>query len=166
MAENPAPARALAPLARVRGTLRVPGDKSISHRGLLFGAFAEGTTRLVGLSPGGDVRSTRECLETLGIVIEDRGPEVQHPRALEQLVQQELRAGAAAAFDDLVERGDPVVGLALVAVGELVLELFEDHGGGGSGAAQGAQVDEFSAHPGPLPPNSDARPSTPRTVPG
>lgn len=76
MAENPAPARALAPLARVRGTLRVPGDKSISHRGLLFGAFAEGTTRLAGLSPGGDVRSTRACLAALGVAIEDRGPEV------------------------------------------------------------------------------------------
>ncbi len=76
MAGPPQSPRALAPLTRVRGTLRVPGDKSISHRGLLFGAFAEGTTRLGRLSPGGDVRSTRGCLAALGVAIEDRGSEV------------------------------------------------------------------------------------------
>ena len=42
--------------------LRVPGDKSISHRALLFAALAEGESRIAGLAPGGDVRSTARCL--------------------------------------------------------------------------------------------------------
>jgi 3-phosphoshikimate 1-carboxyvinyltransferase len=47
--------------------VRVPGDKSISHRALLFGALAEGESRLAGLAPGGDVRSTARCLAQLGV---------------------------------------------------------------------------------------------------
>jgi len=45
----------------------VPGDKSISHRALLFAAVAEGESRLAGLAPGGDVRSTARCLAQLGV---------------------------------------------------------------------------------------------------
>ncbi|MGH7661828.1 MAG: 3-phosphoshikimate 1-carboxyvinyltransferase [Vulcanimicrobiaceae bacterium] len=59
--------------ASLRGTLRVPGDKSIGHRALLFSALAEGTTTVRGLSSGEDVRSTRRCLETMGTVIRDDG---------------------------------------------------------------------------------------------
>lgn len=59
--------------AGLRGTLRVPGDKSIGHRALLFSALAEGTTTLRGLSAGEDVRSTRRCLETLGTTVRDDG---------------------------------------------------------------------------------------------
>jgi 3-phosphoshikimate 1-carboxyvinyltransferase len=47
--------------------LRVPGDKSISHRALLFAALAEGESRIAGLAPGGDVRSTARCLAQLGV---------------------------------------------------------------------------------------------------
>lgn len=47
--------------------LRVPGDKSISHRALLFSALAEGESRIAGLAPGGDVRSTARCLAQLGV---------------------------------------------------------------------------------------------------
>jgi len=57
----------------LRGTLRVPGDKSIGHRALLFSALAEGTTALRGLSTGEDVRSTRRCLEAMGITVRDDG---------------------------------------------------------------------------------------------
>ena len=63
----------LSPIERVRGRIRVPGDKSISHRCLLFGAVAEGSSRISGLAPGGDVRTTRAVLEGLGIVIRDEG---------------------------------------------------------------------------------------------
>jgi 3-phosphoshikimate 1-carboxyvinyltransferase len=45
----------------------VPGDKSISHRALLFAALAEGESRIAGLAPGGDVRSTARCLAQLGV---------------------------------------------------------------------------------------------------
>ena len=47
--------------------LRVPGDKSISHRALLLAALAEGESRIAGLAPGGDVRSTAQCLAQLGV---------------------------------------------------------------------------------------------------
>ena len=47
--------------------LRVPGDKSISHRALLFAALAEGESRIAGLAAGGDVRSTARCLAQLGV---------------------------------------------------------------------------------------------------
>jgi 3-phosphoshikimate 1-carboxyvinyltransferase len=53
---------------KLRGEdLRVPGDKSISHRSLLFTALAEGESRVSGLAPGGDVRSTARCLGQLGV---------------------------------------------------------------------------------------------------
>ena len=63
--------RALAPIERIRGRLRVPGDKSLSHRALMFAAIAHGRSRIAGLAPGGDVRSTRHVLETLGVSITD-----------------------------------------------------------------------------------------------
>ena len=50
----------------LRGRVRVPGDKSISHRALLFGAIAEGTTRIEGLLPAEDPLSTAACLREIG----------------------------------------------------------------------------------------------------
>jgi 3-phosphoshikimate 1-carboxyvinyltransferase len=67
---------AVAPAPRgLRGTLRVPGDKSIGHRALLLGALAEGRTRVAGLPGGADVRSTRACLRDLGVRIDEEGGE-------------------------------------------------------------------------------------------
>ncbi len=51
------------------GTVRVPGDKSISHRALLFGAIAEGTTTIEGLLPAEDPISTAACLRAMGVTI-------------------------------------------------------------------------------------------------
>jgi len=53
----------------LRGRLRVPGDKSISHRALIFAAMAEGASRITGLADGDDVRRTRRVLEALGVKI-------------------------------------------------------------------------------------------------
>jgi 3-phosphoshikimate 1-carboxyvinyltransferase len=53
----------------LRGTVRVPGDKSISHRALLFGAIAEGQTVVEGLLPAEDPISTAACLRTMGVSI-------------------------------------------------------------------------------------------------
>jgi 3-phosphoshikimate 1-carboxyvinyltransferase len=53
----------------LRGTVRVPGDKSISHRALLFGAIAEGTTRIDGLLPAEDPLSTAACLRAMGVAV-------------------------------------------------------------------------------------------------
>lgn len=53
----------------LRGTVRVPGDKSISHRALLFGAIAEGETLIEGLLPAEDPISTAACLRAMGVLI-------------------------------------------------------------------------------------------------
>jgi 3-phosphoshikimate 1-carboxyvinyltransferase len=59
-------ARPFAPLA---GALRVPGDKSISHRSLMFGALAVGETRITGLLEGEDVLRTAAAMRALGAEI-------------------------------------------------------------------------------------------------
>ena len=53
----------------LRGSVRVPGDKSISHRALLFGAIAEGETTIEGLLPAEDPLSTAACLRSMGVGI-------------------------------------------------------------------------------------------------
>ncbi|MFP9085765.1 3-phosphoshikimate 1-carboxyvinyltransferase [Streptococcus equi] len=53
----------------LRGRLRVPGDKSISHRAVIFGAIAEGQTVLHGLLRGQDVLATIQALRDLGVSI-------------------------------------------------------------------------------------------------
>ncbi len=58
----------------LRGTARVPGDKSISHRALICAAAAAGRSRIEGLSEGGDVRSTAAALEAMGVSIARDGP--------------------------------------------------------------------------------------------
>tara|TARA_B100000965_G_scaffold284503_2_gene242436 strand:+ start:880 stop:2214 length:1335 start_codon:yes stop_codon:yes gene_type:complete len=51
------------------GKVKVPGDKSISHRALLFGAIAKGKTIIDGLLPAEDPLSTAECLRSMGVMI-------------------------------------------------------------------------------------------------
>jgi 3-phosphoshikimate 1-carboxyvinyltransferase len=51
----------------LRGRLRVPGDKGMSHRALLFGAMADGRSRISGLAGGEDVGRTRVALDQLGV---------------------------------------------------------------------------------------------------
>lgn len=58
------------PAARLRGRLRLPGDKSISHRALLLAALAEGESRVHGAGDGADVRSTAGILGRLGVTVE------------------------------------------------------------------------------------------------
>jgi len=55
----------------VSGTLRVPGDKSISHRSLIFAALAEGESRITGILQSADVDSTAAVLRALGARIPD-----------------------------------------------------------------------------------------------
>ena len=55
---------------RMRGTVEVPGDKSIAHRALLFSAIADGPSCLTGLPTGADVASTMSVLQSLGVKIE------------------------------------------------------------------------------------------------
>jgi 3-phosphoshikimate 1-carboxyvinyltransferase len=62
---------------RLRGSVAVPGDKSISHRALIAGARCAEPLRIANLNPGRDVRATREALEALGVRIDSEGPEVR-----------------------------------------------------------------------------------------
>jgi 3-phosphoshikimate 1-carboxyvinyltransferase len=57
----------LTPVRTLRGRLRVPGDKSISHRYALFSGLARGDTTIAGLAPGADVAATIRCLAQLGV---------------------------------------------------------------------------------------------------
>ncbi len=66
----------LSPVARMRGSFRFPGDKSISHRLALLGALAEGRTRIANFSSAGDCASTLRCLAGLGVRCEQAGDEV------------------------------------------------------------------------------------------
>ena len=55
----------------LEGSIRVPGDKSISHRALILGSIGDGESRVRGLSPGADVLSTASCMAALGVDMED-----------------------------------------------------------------------------------------------
>lgn len=57
-------------ICRARGEITVPGDKSISHRAVMFGAIADGTTRIRGFLNGADCLSTIDCFRKMGIEIE------------------------------------------------------------------------------------------------
>lgn len=57
------------PARNILGSLRLPGDKSISHRYAMLGTLAQGTTRIANFSTGADCASTLSCLQQLGSVI-------------------------------------------------------------------------------------------------
>jgi 3-phosphoshikimate 1-carboxyvinyltransferase len=61
---------------KVHGSLRVPGDKSISHRSLILGTIAQGESRIRGILPSADVHSTAGVLRTLGAEIPDLSPDM------------------------------------------------------------------------------------------
>ncbi len=65
--------RTIARAARLSGTVRVPGDKSISHRSLMLGSLAVGTTRITGLLEGEDVLSTAAAMQAMGASVERLG---------------------------------------------------------------------------------------------
>jgi 3-phosphoshikimate 1-carboxyvinyltransferase len=54
------------------GSLVVPGDKSISHRALIFSAFSQGESSITNCSPAHDVKSTAECLRRLGLTVTEQ----------------------------------------------------------------------------------------------
>ena len=89
---------AVGPAARLRGELRLPGDKSISHRALMLALLADGESRITGAGDGADVRSTAGIVRALGAQV-TRAP------------------GGAGNVDYVVESGgaaavhDPAVGL-------------------------------------------------------
>ena len=65
--------RRFAPAGPLKGRIRVPGDKSISHRAIMLGALAVGETKVSGLLEGEDVLSTAAALRAMGATIERTG---------------------------------------------------------------------------------------------
>jgi 3-phosphoshikimate 1-carboxyvinyltransferase len=63
------------PPAQLRGSVSVPGDKSISHRALILNAVAAGSARVENLATGADVASTASCLAALGVKVTPGGVE-------------------------------------------------------------------------------------------
>lgn len=64
-------------LSGLKGTVKVPGDKSISHRSVMFGAIANGTTSVTNFLLGEDCLSTIACFRKLGVTIEQTGNQLQ-----------------------------------------------------------------------------------------
>lgn len=70
----------------LRGEVTIPGDKSISHRAVMFGALADGTTRITNFLQGADCLSTISCFRKMGIEIENTPTEILvHGKGLRRL---------------------------------------------------------------------------------
>ena len=63
-------------LTNLHGEITVPGDKSISHRAVMFGSLAKGTTRITHFLEGADCLSTISCFRKMGIDIENNNGEI------------------------------------------------------------------------------------------
>ncbi len=77
----------------LRGRLRVPGDKSISHRAIMLGAIAEGTTRIQGFLSGADNLATLEAFRAMGVTID--GPDADGEVVVHGAGRAGLKAPAA-----------------------------------------------------------------------
>ena len=64
-------------MTRVDGSVRVPGDKSLSHRALMFAALADGESRILDILDSADVRSTASVLRALGAGVPELGAELR-----------------------------------------------------------------------------------------
>jgi 3-phosphoshikimate 1-carboxyvinyltransferase len=66
------------PLTRLVGHMAVPGDKSISHRAVLFGAICDGETRITGFGRSADTEATVEAVRSLGVTVYEHGEDTLH----------------------------------------------------------------------------------------
>jgi 3-phosphoshikimate 1-carboxyvinyltransferase len=74
LSAHASPAKLIAhPVSRLQGRVRAPGDKSVSHRSLMFGALALGETKITGLLEGEDVLATAAALRAMGAQVEHEG---------------------------------------------------------------------------------------------
>ena len=70
----------------LRGEITIPGDKSISHRSVMFGAISQGTTEITNFLQGQDCLSTISCFRKMGIEIENTSERILvHGRGLHGL---------------------------------------------------------------------------------
>ena len=65
----------LSKFTKLNGELTVPGDKSISHRSIMLGSLAKGTTEVSGFLQGADCLSSISCFEKMGVEVEN---DVEH----------------------------------------------------------------------------------------
>jgi len=110
MSESDQEPLASSPATGLTGTIRVPGDKSMSHRALMFGALAVGETRIEGLLEGEDVLCTAKAMSALGARIErdddDAAPVWRvHGRGVGGLIES----------DDVIDMGNSGTGARLLA---------------------------------------------------
>src|SRR5947209_18505455 len=76
----------ISPARRISGTLRLPGDKAISHRYGMLAAIAEGDSHILNYSTGADCQSTLSAVRALGAGVERRDGEIiVHGRGLNGL---------------------------------------------------------------------------------
>ncbi|MBE0576075.1 MAG: 3-phosphoshikimate 1-carboxyvinyltransferase [Desulfuromonadales bacterium] len=73
MSDNPSKTRTVSPVNHLRGEISVPGDKSISHRSIMLGSLADGTTRVSGFLMGEDNLSTWKIFQAMGVTIRQTG---------------------------------------------------------------------------------------------
>ncbi|HWD97940.1 MAG TPA: 3-phosphoshikimate 1-carboxyvinyltransferase [Bryobacteraceae bacterium] len=66
----------VSPAGRLEGLVRLPGDKSISHRYAMIASLAEGASKITNYSTGADCHSTLGCVRSLGIEVEEQGTTV------------------------------------------------------------------------------------------
>ena len=72
--EGPGLTYIVQPGGKLSGTLRVPGDKSISHRAVMFGSLADGVSEVTGFLTGEDCLCTMKAFQAMGVRIEQLGP--------------------------------------------------------------------------------------------
>lgn len=80
--------RVIRPARNIVGSLRLPGDKSISHRYGMLAAFARGTSRFTNFSTGADCASTLACMSALGARVERKEDGVIEVTGVGGIVQQ------------------------------------------------------------------------------
>ncbi len=74
------------PTTNIKGTFEIPGDKSISHRSVMFGSIAKGTTHITNFLKGADCFSTIDCFRAMGVEIEETEDAIQvHGKGLRGL---------------------------------------------------------------------------------
>ena len=88
----------------LHGIVRVPGDKSVSHRALLLSALAKGTSRVTGLSNGADVLHTKAAVQALGATV------LEHPDG-----SLDITGGALHEPDAVIDVGNSGTGIRLIA---------------------------------------------------
>jgi 3-phosphoshikimate 1-carboxyvinyltransferase len=110
------------PARRVRGTLSVPGDKSVSHRYALLAAIADGPSIIANYAPGADCASTLACLHALGVDIRRSAADRAGDPPLVHIIGRGLRGLQPAAQD--LDCGNSGSTMRMIA-GVLAAHAFE-----------------------------------------